>query len=333
VNLVVFVEGQVDIKRKGWTNYVPVVFGTRLRQGDLVHLEAPSRAKVVCSDLTLHDISAGTFGIPCVTAQPLLHGADGSLINATRSWPSDGSFPIVLSPRRTKLLSPHPLLRWTAVAGADGYSVVVRGPDFYWGSQVRSATEVAYPEGAPKLEAGVDYKLIVQTGGRSSADEPGLGLGFAVLGSKERKAVQEGQHKIQSLGLTDESTQFLIAHLYATHGLKAEAIQRLEALSQTFKADAVTQFLGALYIDLGLTRQAEMHYLNSLELSKSEKDEEGEMRVHLALASIYGEALGNQKLAIEHLDATLALAKKIGDDQTVSEAEEKLAEFKKESIQ
>jgi tetratricopeptide (TPR) repeat protein len=227
------------------------------------------------------------------------------------------------------LLSPHPLLRWAAVAGADGYSVFIRGPDFYWGSQVRSATEVAYPEGAPELEAGVDYKLIVQTGSRSSADEPGLGLGFAILGSKERKAVQEQQRKIQSLGLPDEPTQYLVAHLYSTHELKAEAIQRLEALSQTFKADAVAQFLGSLYIDIGLTRQAEAYYLNSLELSKSEKDEEGEMRVHLALASIYREALGNQKLAIEHLEIALALAQKMGDDQTARQVREQLAELKK----
>src|SRR6266571_4931929 len=127
VNLAVFIEGQVSVKRKGWTSYAPVVFGTSLRRGDLLRLDDSSRAKVVCSDLTLHDLSPGIGGVPCEGAQPLLRRPDGSMINATRSWPSDGSFPMVLSPRMTKLLSPHPVLRWTPVKGTTDYQVIVRG--------------------------------------------------------------------------------------------------------------------------------------------------------------------------------------------------------------
>src|SRR6266704_2540429 len=58
VNLAVFIEGQVSVKRKGWTSYAPVVFGTSLRRGDLLRLDDSSRAKVVCSDLTLHEVSS-----------------------------------------------------------------------------------------------------------------------------------------------------------------------------------------------------------------------------------------------------------------------------------
>src|SRR6266699_1552954 len=112
VNLAVFIEGQVSVKRKGWTNYAPVVFGTSLRIGDLLHLDESSRAKVVCSDLTLRDISPGIVGVPCEGTKPVLRRPDGSMINATRSGPSDGSFPVVLSPRMTKLLSPCPVHRW-----------------------------------------------------------------------------------------------------------------------------------------------------------------------------------------------------------------------------
>jgi len=332
VNLAVFIEGQVSIKRKGWANYAPVVFGTTFRTGDLIHVEESSHAKVVCSDLTLHDIAVGIGGVPCVTARPLLRRADGSMINVTRSWPSDGSFPIVLSPRKTKLLSFRPQLRWTPVEGANVYDVAVRGLNFFWTSRVRSLTEIPYPDGAPRLEAGVDYKLIVQTRDRSSADEPGLGLGFAILGSKERKRVEEEQRRVEGLGLTEGPTQFLIAYLYATHGLNAEAIQRLESVAQTLNVAAVARLLGGLYLEVGLTRQAEARYLNSLDLSKFEKDEEGEMRTHLALAGIYEQGLGNEKLAQQHLDATLALAKKMGDDQTVSQAEKKLTELKRAAM-
>jgi hypothetical protein len=56
------------------------------------------------------------------------------------------------------------------------------------------------------------------------------------------------------------------------------------------------------------------------------------MRAHLALARIYEQVLGNEKLACQHLDATLALAKKIGDDQTASQTEKKLVELKRAAL-
>jgi len=331
VNLAVFIEGQVSVKRKGWTNYAAVVFGTSLRRGDLLRLDDSSRAKVVCSDLTLHDIAPGIVGVPCEGARPVLRRPDGSMINATRSWPSDGSFPVVLSPRKTKLLSPRPVLRWTPVKGTTNYQVVVRGINFYW-SRVSSGTEITYPDRAPALVAGVDYKLVVETSGknsRSSSDEPGLGLGFSMLSSKEGKTVLEEEGQIESLGLPEGPTQFLIANLYATHGLNAEAIQTLEGISSTFKVAAVARLLGDLYLNIGLPRQAETNYLNSLDLSKDGKDDEGQMLVHLALAHIYGPLLGNVKSASEHLNASLALANKLGDDYIIGEVGKRLTELKK----
>jgi hypothetical protein len=329
VNLAVFIQGQLSVKRKGWTSYAPVVFGTNLRSGDLLRLDDSSRAKIVCSDLTLREISPGIVGVPCEEAQPLLRRADGSLINATRSWPGDGPYPIVLSPRRTKLLSQHPVLRWTAVEGASTYLVTVRGRDLYWSSRVQSATELKYPDNAPPLVVGVDYKLIVQTADQSSSAEPGLGLGFSIISAKEKKIVQDEEKQIESLGLPPGPTQFLIAHLYASHDLNAEAIKRLEGISDTFKVPAVARLLGDLYLNIGLLRQAETSYLSSLNLSIEAKDEEGQMLDHLALARIYEQALGNVKSANEQLDATLAIANKLGDDYTANEVGKRLAELKR----
>jgi len=229
----------------------------------------------------------------------------------------------------TRLLSPHPVLRWTPVKGIADYHVIVRGMNFYW-SRVYPGTEINYPDSAPPLEAGVDYKLIVETRGsnnRSSSEEPGLGLGFAMLSSKERKTVLEEEGQIENLGLPVGPTQFLIAHLYATHGINAEAIERLEGISNTFKVAAVARLLGDLYMKVALPRQAEAHYLSSLNLSVNEKDEEGQMLDHLALAHIYEEALGNQKSAVEHIKGTLALAVTLGDDRVAKQAQKTLGEL------
>jgi hypothetical protein len=249
------------------------------------------------------------------------------MINPARSW-SDGSFPIVLSPRKTSLLSRFPLLRWTPVEGTTVYQVIVRGERLRWATQVHSATEIVYPGNAPTLKPGVHYKLIVETGNRTSADESRPGLGFTILSPAESAAVLREEQKIKSLRLPDDAAQFVIAHLYAAHGLKAEAIGRLEEVSQTLKKAAVSRLLADLYLETGVTRKAEELYLNSLVLCQVESDDEGAMLAHLALARIYELALGNRKSAAEHLESALALAAKMGDDQTVGQAKHKLAELK-----
>lgn len=328
MHLAVSVEGQVAVKHKGWTSYAPVVFGTYLHPGDLLRIAENSRARIVCSDLTLHDVPAGMAGVPCQKSRPLLKRPGGSIIHTPRSSPPAGSFPQVLSPRRTKLLSVTPVLRWTPVAGVAGYRVIVRGGGFAWAENVRSSTEITYPDSAPQLKPGIDYKLIVETGDRTSY-EPGFDLGFSILDPKDRQRVQQEENQIKNLSLPDGPTQFLIAHLYATNGLKAEAIEKLESVSQKFKAAAVAALLGDLYASTGLIRQSEASYLNAVELAKNENDEIGLMLVHLALARIYQQELSNANAAITHFDSALALANRLGDNLTAAEAGEKLAELRK----
>jgi hypothetical protein len=175
----------------------------------------------------------------------------------------------------------------------------------------------------------VDYKLIIETGGRTSAAEPGPGLGFSILGATERDAVLKQEREIRNLGLADGPTQFVIAYLYATHGLKAEAIERLTSISHTLKVAAVSRLLADLYLETGISRSAEAFYLNSLTFSVAENDEEGEMLAHLALARIYGLAMGNRESATQHLEAALALAIRMGDDETVGQTKKQLAELKR----
>jgi hypothetical protein len=330
-NISVLVQGDVSVKRKGWTLYEPVVFGTNLRRGDLVRVNPSSHAKIVCSDLTIHELLVGIAGVPCNPVRNVLLSKDGSVINATRSGPPDGSYPVVLSPRKTKLLSLNPTLQWTPVSGTHVYEVTIRGPQFSWRA-LGSKTVCAYPDGAPPLKPGIDYKLIVQAGDRNSEEEPGFGLGFSILDRKERASIEKEQQSIENLGLPDGPTQFLIAFLYAAHGLRAEAIQRLENASPQMKVSAVSRLLGDLYVEVALTRRAEASYLKALELTQTEGDEEGQMLVHLALGNIYLGAIGNNKLAREHLYTALALAKKIGDEPTATLADQGLAKLNKEGV-
>jgi hypothetical protein len=328
VNLIIFAQGQVSFKRKGWSSYAPAAFGTALQLGDLVNVADSSRVQIVCSDLSLHDIPPGIVGVPCQAVQPLLRKADGSVINVTRGRVYDGSFPLILSPRKTKVLSSNPILRWAPVPGAKSYLVTVRGTGLYWTSAI-SGTEVAYPISAPTLQANKFYKLIVEVGDQSSSQEPGPYFGFSILDVKDRNIVIAEQQRIERLGLPEGPTRFLVALLFAAHGLNAEAIQMLEDNLQKFQAAAVARILGDLYIEVGLPRQAEGRYLKSIELAKAEKNLEVEMMAHLALAQIYERALGNSKSAGDHRIVALDLAKILGDDYTTSQITNQLNQTKK----
>lgn len=328
-NLVVAIQGHVDVKRKNWSSFAPLALGAEIKTGDVLRLDPSSSAKVVCADLKLRDLSAGMTGTPCVPSQDILRRSDGSLIRPTRSVSGDNSYPVILSPRRTKLLSDHPLLRWTAVKDAAVYRVIVRGPDLLWTTNVYSKTEFTYPDSAPKLEPGQDYKLIVRISeDQTSENEQINGLGFSLLPSRERKVVLDEQRQIERLGLQDGTTQYLIAHLDASYGLNAEAIEHLESASSQFQVSATERLLGHLYLNIRLPRQAEAHYLKSLELSQKDEDQEGELQARLALASIYADILSNRKKAGEQLEAAVAVAGNIGDDVTIAEARKKLSELK-----
>jgi hypothetical protein len=332
MHLVVAVEGRVAVKHKGWASYAPVVFGTDLRSGDLLKIDENSRAKVVCSDLKLRDIVAGVTGVPCNSSRPVLQRPDGSIINTTRSLPTEAAFPQVLSPRKTKLLSSQPLLRWAPIAGVTRYKVTVRGGGYNWATIVDSSTAITYPPEAPKLQTGIDYKLIVDTDDGRSSYEPGLDLGFSILKAEDQKKVLQQEKQIENLGLPDGPTQFLIARLYASYGLRAEAIEKLEHTLPKFGAAAVPELLGDLYASIGLVRQSEINNLNAIELAKSENDEVGLMFAHLALGRMYKQGLNNPRAAIEHYDSALALANRLGDNLTTAEAGEKLAELRKTGI-
>jgi hypothetical protein len=328
-NLVVLIQGHAAIKRNNWRNFASLTFGAYLQPGDLLRLDQTSAAKVVCADLKVYELSAGMSGTPCTASQPILRRPDGSILRPTRGAPSESPFPVILSPRRTKLLSDRPLLRWTEVKNATTYHVMVRGPELVWTTTVRSKTEVQYPDNAQKLEPGQNYKLVVAVDAeRSSELEFSPGLGFSVLPSKDRKIVQEEQKQLERLGLGEGATQYLIAHLFASYGLNMEAIQRLEAVSVKFQASAIEGFLGDLYVAVELPRQAEEHYLRSLEQSQKEQDDEGQLKCRLALADIYSKALGNPHAASQQLEAAIAIADKVGDDATISETRRHLSMLK-----
>ena len=62
-NLLVSVEGETRLKRKGWSEYTSVGFGTILRYDDL--LKVNGTVTILCGNLTLKTLDSGTNNCPC----------------------------------------------------------------------------------------------------------------------------------------------------------------------------------------------------------------------------------------------------------------------------
>lgn len=325
LHVLIAVQGEVTVKRKGWITSAPAGFGTILRRGDLVRLAAAAQATVACADLSIHDLAAGRLsGVPCPGVRPAILVYERSLINPTRSEASD-DIPIVISPRRTKLLSLRPVLRWAPMPGVTRFKVAVRGPGVDWTLEVNGATSTQYAPDAPALVPGATYKVSVTAGGHSSDELSEPGLGFTLLSMDAAQEVRVEAERIRGLGLASEGAQLLTAHLYASRGLKAESIEQFETLAKSRPVSRVLQELGILYQAVGINRSAEEHYLQAAKSSRDAGYVEGQALALQALGLLYREAFGLPNDATRAYREALALFEKLGDERAVQEVKERLA--------
>ncbi len=327
VHVLVAVEGRLSVKREGWTDYAPALFGMVMRSGDLLRLEGSSQATLACADLKLAQVAGGVSSVPCKVSKPVLVYRS-SLITRARADVA-GDIPVVLSPRNTRLLNPRPVLRWLPTPGATLYKVTVRGPNVNWSGEVSGKTELQYPDNAPALSPGTSYKVTVAAGGRSSDEETAPGLGFSVLKTDEAQLVRDAEGRIRALGLGDVPTRLLIANLYASQGLNAEAIEIWEALVKATREPAVVRSLGEMYLRVGLNRLAEARYLEALALSQTAGDVEGQAAAQNALGQIY-EVFGNKAEAIQRSQKAIEWYQKLGDTKTVRQIQERVAALEKQ---
>lgn len=314
-------QGQVSVRRRGWREFQAAAFGMELRRGDVLKVGASSRATVYCAERR-YELSTGLHPVPCKGDRPIGTGPAGNTM-PTRSDAQGLLYPQVISPRKTKLLNDRPELRWTAVAGAKAYRVVVRGPNVNWSAEVSGKTELVYPGDAPTLVAGAPYRLTVVAGERSSDEEGQPGLGFTLLNAEEAQALRAEEAGLRAQGLQERTARFLTAQLYASRGLYAEAIEILEELSKSWPESSLERALGALYLRTGLNRLAEAHYLQAVALSQKAKDLEGEALAQSALGAIY-EAIGNGGEAVERWQRARDIFRGLGDVQAVKQLEERL---------
>lgn len=321
VGRLIRVQGVVQLKRQGWSDYRQTSVGAQLCLGDLLRSEGAT-VVVQCADSnrtrwTVPDRVTSGVAKGCPPPAEPIYTPFGPIPPTRSETLASRGIPYIISPRRTLLLNAQPLLRWNAVPDAKSYTVRIRGEASDWVKPDVSGTEVVY-SGERPLKPGVYYSLIVETDtGRSSVAE-GVPVGFQLLDDKEREQVQTAVDQLANENLDEEDLALSKVDLYIKYDLKAEAIATLEALvTKGNQTAAVYRTLGELYWQVGLPTLAESPYLKAIELA-SAKDIEGQAEAAIGLGKVYI-ALEQTDKATSYINKALTLYEGLGDLQRVSE--------------
>lgn len=262
--LIVGLQGKAKITPENSSQLVPAAINMSVFTGDLVHVDPSSLVNLICGEAnTVHPLTAGHHGVPCGV------GDRGPAIwIGGRAFDPGGTrgtepIPMLLSPRKTTLLSAHPKIRWTSVANVIKYTVRVTGPNVDWSARVES-TEIVYPDNAPALVGGQSYKIRILAGRRTSDDENVPGLDFTIIADTEGARVKAREAEINGLNVEETSKRLVIASLYARNNLNAEAIMRLDDGSND---PETVRLLADLYLNVLLNDKAEEQYRRLLQLA------------------------------------------------------------------
>lgn len=272
-------KGALKVRQARGIRPVNGAVGMLIRRGYVLTLDSRARATVICGDGKKRELAPGPNGCPCTTpCTPEVCGIryEGSTIGATRGPDTEGgTFPVVISPRKTLLRNLRPTIRWAPIAGANEsttYNVTLYGDGMrvIWTKEVASETRLTYPDKEPSLTPGQTYKLVVTANGESSELDHSPGLGFTTLTADQARALTVDEIKKKQLGLPDTQIRFLVANLLAARELYSEAIEQLQDLDTTMKEAAVARMMGDIYATIGLNREAERKYLEALSLTPAD---------------------------------------------------------------
>jgi hypothetical protein len=333
------IKGKLSIKRMRWSKFAPAYIGMSVGNGDTFRLDAPdSKGSVTCSDGSTRPVDHNLLKLQCANVardnKPVLPPSHNRRRVGKVRGGSEvvNEYPILVSPRMTKLLNPTPLIRWLPAKNATSYKVsVFDGTKEIWSVTVDNATQVRYPSD-PKLSfvPGKTYSVVIDAGDdRLSTREKMINLGFSLLPPEEAKKVREAETRIRDLHLPDATTRLLVSELYAdwadpnvreAKALTAEAIELLEGLGDTTETAVVRQ-LADLYLTIGVNGRAEGFYLRAVKLSQDAGDIEGQALAELALGRIFAKTRLNKNEALQRLQNAKRLYESLGDAAAAAEVE------------
>jgi hypothetical protein len=318
--------GKLRVKQGRKEHAADATLGMTVRRGQVLTLAADARAAIYCPDGKTYDLKPGqSQGCPCTSPSRGLVYNRGVIPGTRGHDTSRGDFPVVLSPRKGFLLTTGPAIRWSPVTSLRPDEVIVYSVTMtteagkqLWRREGVTGTELGYPADAPRLARGEGYKVIVQFGRKTSAQEAATDVGFTVVTDTDAEAVRDAESAARLLKLPELQERLVVADLYASQELSSEAIEMLTGLTKTLKEPAVLRLLGDLYAASGLHPEAVRQYELALTLPQIRTDLEGQALTLGALGRSYA-ALGNREQANVSFARALDAYQKLGERLTIEQ--------------
>ncbi len=301
-NFLLTSSGSVQLKRYGWSNYIPVAFGTRLQSDDLLKIDG--KASVLCANLSAKPVS-GSISTPCTDVGILEY--HGARFVARKVGPPQ-NIPYILYPRNTLLLDSRPLLRWRNT-GASSYTVaVMQGGSSLWERKV-TGRELPYPLDVPALKPNIDYLLLVADNDRgvTSSKDPAKGIGFQVVTEEGLATLRATRDQLMALTTVDApARQFALGVYYTSVDISESGFRPLgeawlifENLAQRHDTPAIHLWRGDVLTRIKLPSEARRAYQAALKSAGRLGDSESEASAHAALWRRTGdEALFNEAIKL-----------------------------------
>ncbi len=311
VGRLISVQGQVQLKRTGWSVYHPTAVGARLCLRDLLQLAKGAKAIVKCAEPAQNPwtVPEGTWGVGngCREPRERRYTLPGP-ISPTRRIETAARIPYIISPYSTSLLNDKPKLRWQVVPGATSYTVRVTGPGVKWETEV-STTEVVYPGEPPLKPVEEGYLLTVEA---DNGEKPAKAT-FRLLDESKTQQVRTAALALNRQNLAEEAKTLALADLYIGQELIAEAIELLEAsVAKGSQTAAMYYTLGELYGQVEFLGEAEKNYLKAFKLATTANDIEGQAAAAARLGKMY-ELMGNSDQATRWLQEAQQRYQALGD--------------------
>lgn len=327
VSLLISLNAQVEIKREGWNDFLPIGFGTFIYPTDL--LKPSDSTNILCPDLhtikTLNSLGRNACPLPDNSGLTS-HGElvfsgmnyEKLLISAGTRNAIPAEIPYILYPRSTKIVEGYPILRWNDT-NAQSYTVEIRhGSKTIWQQADVSGTQLEYPASKPPLAPGNDYLLVVTDNStrRSSREDPNKGLGFQVVSSDQLAAIDAQQQAILNLEGLDPTAQKLALALYnSNNGLWGQSVALLQEIVRSQPEDpALYLYLGRALEKTKLSDEEQSAYQTAFDKAKNLNDLES---MADALSMLW---------AVTHdqayFDQALDLYQRIGDQDKVEKLQD-----------
>ena len=158
---------------------------------------------------------------------------------------------------------------------------------------------------------------------RSSTEETTAGLGFKLLDKAQSKELDSYIEWINMQGLSPVEAALARADIYLSYRLISEAIQTLESDTGGDKTAEVYRLLGDLYRQIGLVLEAEVEYLQALDVARTEENDFEIAAVQAGLGEV-NYALGRREEALRFLESARQGYESLEDTERVDVLKERL---------